>query len=75
MADLSRHQGLRRELGIWKRLDHPNIVPLLGKTCGAIFGSDYDCMVSVWMPRGTLYKYIKNGETLALSHRMRIVSI
>ena len=67
---------MRREQGIWKRLDHhPNIVPLLGKAYGGDFGSDHPCMVSMWMSRGTLADYIKEGaETLSISSRIQLVS-
>jgi len=37
---------------VWKRLAHPNIVPLLGVTL-APFQS-----ISVWMPGGELLEYI-----------------
>ncbi|KAF8552361.1 kinase-like protein [Imleria badia] len=76
MVDSSthRHQSLRRELGIWRRLDHPNIVPLLGKTCGTGFGFDHDCMVSMWMPQGTLHIYLKNPEkTLVTFDRVLLI--
>ncbi|KAG8216993.1 kinase-like domain-containing protein [Butyriboletus roseoflavus] len=67
-------RGLRRELGIWRRLDHPNIVPLLGKTSGVGFGSEHDCMVSMWMPGGTLSTFIKNqGAMLVASRRVQLI--
>ncbi|KAI9569759.1 hypothetical protein HD554DRAFT_1995351, partial [Boletus coccyginus] len=52
-------QKLRREVGLWKRLDHPNIVPFLGTAQGEEFGSNYPCMVATWMPNGTLSNYIE----------------
>ena len=40
---------LRRELGIWRRLKHKNIVPFLGIAYG--FGMDGTMsLVSLWMP-------------------------
>ena len=40
---------------MWKRLNHPNIVPALGA------GSDIDelCVVSPWMPDGDLLQYLQ----------------
>ena len=64
---------MKRELGVWKRLSHPNIVPLLGKAYGAKFGSDYPCMISMWMPKGTLAEYIETRPLL--SQRIQLVSI
>ena len=67
---------MKRELEIWRRLDHPNIVPLLGTASGEDFGCDYPCMVSVWMPHGTLVEYVKHcGNELLLPSRIRLVSI
>ncbi|OJA21370.1 hypothetical protein AZE42_07302 [Rhizopogon vesiculosus] len=45
-----------REIGIWKRLRHEYIVPLLGTTTYESRVS----FVSPWMPDGTLHSYIKN---------------
>ena len=64
---------MRRELGIRRRLDHPNIVPLLGTTHGEDFGSDHPCIVSMWMPHGTLIDYVSQHE-LSLPNRIRLVS-
>ncbi|KAG8216990.1 kinase-like domain-containing protein, partial [Butyriboletus roseoflavus] len=69
-----RSQGLRRELEIWRRLDHPNIVPLLGTARGEDFGSDHPCMVSMWMPHGTLIDYLKHhGTMLSLPGRVHLI--
>ena len=66
---------MKRELGIWKRLDHPNIVMLLGTASGEDFGSDHTCMVSMWMTHGTLADYVNQGEImLSLPSRIRLVS-
>ena len=66
---------MRRELEIWKRLDHPNIVQLLGTACGEDFGSDHTCMVSMWMSHGTLAEYLRQYEnSLSLPSRVRLVS-
>lgn len=43
---------------MWKRLIHPNIVPLLGVTI------DPFQLISEWMPGGDLPKYIKKNPNV-----------
>jgi len=64
---------LRRELGIWKRLDHANIVPFLGIAYG--FGmSGSMSLVSLWMPNGSLYKFLGNhASALLVTHRLQFL--
>jgi serine/threonine protein kinase len=65
------HQRLRKEIEVWKRLDHKNIVPLLGTTSD--FGSYSSTgMVSPWMDNGNLTTYLKTS--LPLPERLRLVS-
>jgi serine/threonine protein kinase len=46
---------------MWKRLTHPNIVPLLGTTIAPFQ------LISNWMPGGDLLEYIKkNPDTYRL---------
>ncbi|KAF9234243.1 kinase-like domain-containing protein [Melanogaster broomeanus] len=65
---------IRRELGIWRRLEHNNIVPFLGIVYG--FGRrDSKCasLVSLWMPNGTLQSFLTehDGElTVTRRHRL-----
>ncbi|KAI9456469.1 kinase-like domain-containing protein, partial [Boletus coccyginus] len=64
---------LCRELGIWRRLDHPNVVPFLGVAYG--FGM-HEAMsfVSLWMPHGSLHHFLaKNNRNLGLQHRLRFL--
>ncbi|KAF8123213.1 kinase-like domain-containing protein, partial [Boletus edulis] len=62
----------RRELGIWRRLDHPNIVPFLGIATG--FGvSGSTSLVSSWMCNGTLGSFLQKYENLEVGHRLRLV--
>ncbi|KIJ68035.1 hypothetical protein HYDPIDRAFT_83129, partial [Hydnomerulius pinastri MD-312] len=49
-------QDLRRELKVWARLDHTNIVPFLGITDG--FGP-LPGIVSPWFQNGSLSAYLK----------------
>jgi len=64
---------LRRELGIWRRLDHPNVVPFLGIAYG--FGMHGAMsLVSLWMPGESLPRFIaKHDHNLRLEHRLRLV--
>lgn len=64
---ISRHddellfQKLRRELKVWGRLRHRNIVPLLGIVSG--FGP-LPSMVSPWFHNGSLTRYLADHENL-----------
>ncbi|KIJ09859.1 hypothetical protein PAXINDRAFT_17073 [Paxillus involutus ATCC 200175] len=63
--------SFRRELGIWRRLDHPNIVPFLGTTSD--FGP-YISMVAMWMPKGTLHAFLeKHGDGLSTIDRFGLL--
>ncbi|KAH7890560.1 kinase-like domain-containing protein, partial [Phlebopus sp. FC_14] len=65
-------QSLRRELGIWKRLDHPNIVPFLGTAFG--FGP-HTSLISVWMCNGTLQSFLEvRGSSLTITDRFHLAS-
>jgi len=65
------NKKLRRELRVWQRLHHENVVPLFGVTSN--FGP-YTSMVCPWMENGTLNSYLeKTGNTLRLSDRFRIL--
>ncbi|KAG2076484.1 kinase-like protein [Suillus decipiens] len=61
----------RRELGIWKRLQHSNILKFMGTTEG--FGPSV-ALVAPWMTNGTLTSFLdKNNETLKLGGRMLLL--
>jgi serine/threonine protein kinase len=63
---------LRRELRVWQRLHHENILPLYGITSD--FGT-HDSMVCPWLENGNLNKYLeRRGDSLALGERFEIVS-
>ena len=68
-------QMLRRELGIWKRLKHPNIVPFLGIAYG--FGMEgVMSLVSLWMPNESLHKFLaKYNDNLDVAHRLQFVGL
>ena len=48
-------QSFFKEIVIWKRLRHPNIVSFIGVTVKPLQ------IVSEWMPNGTLTKYVENN--------------
>ncbi|CAE6518504.1 unnamed protein product [Rhizoctonia solani] len=54
----SREQSFRREIHVWHKLSHPNILPLLGVVCleGAILG-----MASPFMANGAAPGYINRN--------------
>ncbi|KAN0092693.1 Protein kinase-like domain containing protein, partial [Tylopilus felleus] len=64
---------IRRELGIWKRLSHPNIVQFLGIVSG--FGRlGNTSLVSVWMSNGTLQGFLqKYDDKLTVAHRLQLL--
>lgn len=47
-----------REALLWKHLSHPNALPFLGVDLD-LFPS-YMCMISPWMPNGTIMKYLED---------------
>jgi len=48
-------QEFCKEVIIWKTLQHPNVVPLLGAT----MNNAHFAMVSDWMINGTINEFIK----------------
>jgi len=44
-----------KEAAMWKHLDHPNILPLLGVTLSR------HQLISNWMPGGNLLKYVRTN--------------
>ena len=65
---------IRREIGIWARVNHPNIVPFLGIAHG--FGREGNAsLVSLWMPNGTLHTFLENyDDRITDAHRLQWVS-
>lgn len=65
---------IHRELGIWRRLYHPNIVPFLGIVY------DFErpgttSLVSEWMHNGTLDDFVaQHDDRLMPEHRLQLVS-
>ncbi|KAG8214299.1 kinase-like domain-containing protein [Butyriboletus roseoflavus] len=62
---------IRRELEIWRRLDHPNVLPFLGITTGF---SPFIALVSDWMPNGTLRQFLlQNDATMTIEFRLQLL--
>jgi serine/threonine protein kinase len=51
-------KALWREIGIWKRMRHDCIVPLLG----IIIHHSLVSLVSPWMPNGILHDYLQKSK-------------
>lgn len=66
---------IRRELGIWRRLNHVNIVPFLGIGYGfGMLGSM--SLVSLWMLSGSLHDFLEkyhNNHNFGVGHRLQFV--
>ncbi|KAG1750220.1 kinase-like domain-containing protein [Suillus lakei] len=61
----------RRELGIWKRLRHPNILKLMGTTRHFSLS---EALVSPWIANGNLTSFLRqNDETLGLRNRLLLL--
>ncbi|KAG2074420.1 kinase-like protein [Suillus decipiens] len=68
------NRGISREIGILKILRHKNIVPLWGIATGFGRMPDLRCLVSPWMPHGTLATYLKsNHNVLTVLDRSRML--
>ena len=63
-------QRLCREVLIWKRLSHPNVLPLLGVSMSK--NPQYFRIISEWMPNGNVKEYIRSNPK---ANRLRLVSL
>ncbi|KAJ7819194.1 TKL/TKL-ccin protein kinase [Mycena olivaceomarginata] len=62
---------LARELGVWKRLDHKNVLKLIGTVSD--FGP-YDSMVCPWLEQGSVSKYMeRRGDILSMTDRLQLL--
>ncbi|KIK99378.1 hypothetical protein PAXRUDRAFT_822796 [Paxillus rubicundulus Ve08.2h10] len=65
-----RNKRLRRELKVWEKLDHENIMPLWGVASG--FGVML-AMVCPWAENGTLTGYLEQHRDLSLVNRFGLL--
>ncbi|KAF7968241.1 hypothetical protein HWV62_31575 [Athelia sp. TMB] len=63
---------LRREIYIWSRLYHPNIVPLFGTITSQLGNFPLTSMVSAWMKNGNLSDYLTE-QLLTVFERIQIL--
>lgn len=67
-----KSRRLRRELKVWLRLRHDNIVPLYGTVSG--FGQ-FVALVCPWYDNGSLSSYLEShGENLSIINRFQLLS-
>lgn len=65
------YQRLHREIRLWQRLTHDNVLPFHGTTSG--FGP-HKAMVCSWAQNGNLNDYLRDSELpLRLSDRFNLV--
>lgn len=64
-------QQLFREIKLWLKLEHENIVPLLGVTDGF---SSLPALVSPWFQNGTLTGYLQRKHKM-LSHNAKFALV
>lgn len=72
MSDkVKEKKRFHRELGVWKKLDHKNVLPLFGIALGFGF---YPAMVCPWAPNGALSQYLQlRHSTLPVAEKFQIL--
>lgn len=60
---------LRREITVWQRLKHDNVVPLLGTMKFSPQASPSTGMISPWMKRGNLNSFLGGGGPIDIDAR------
>ena len=60
-----------KELGVWSKLYHTNILPLLG----FIIEGSYPLLVSEWMENSTASSYIAENENADIPKLVRLVNL
>ncbi|KAJ7222800.1 kinase-like domain-containing protein, partial [Mycena rebaudengoi] len=65
-------QRLRREVKVWWRLEHPNVIPLLGVSFDH---GEHMSMVCPWMEGDTLSHYLRNhAGTLVMEKKLQLLN-
>lgn len=62
-------QAFRQEALLWRQLDHPRILPLLGIDTGM---SPHFCMVSPWMEHNNVNRFLESNPK---HNRLKMVSM
>lgn len=68
---IKKDKRLRRELIIWQKLIHDNILPLYGVAVG--FGP-FTAMVSPWAKNGSLTAYLESHRDLLIPDQFKLLS-
>ncbi|KAG1818661.1 kinase-like domain-containing protein [Suillus subaureus] len=68
---IKKDKRLRRELIIWQKLIHDNILPLYGVALG--FGP-FTAMVSPWAKNGSLTSYLESRRDILILDRFKLLS-
>ncbi|KAG2049076.1 kinase-like protein [Suillus hirtellus] len=68
---IKKDKRLRRELIIWQKLIHDNILPLYGVALG--FGP-FTAMVCPWAKNGSLIMYLESHRDLLIAERFKLLS-
>jgi serine/threonine protein kinase len=55
---------IHKEAIVWRQLQHPHVLPLLGLYT-SIFEDSSICMVSPWIENGTLNDFVKSESYFA----------
>ena len=58
---------------MWSRLNHPNILPLLGTIRDASFHPDIPAMVCPWIKNGALSAYLEQNNGLTVVKKVILV--
>ncbi|KAJ7572902.1 kinase-like domain-containing protein [Mycena floridula] len=61
-----------REALLWKQLDHPNVLPLLGVTI-ELFAPSF-CLVSPWMSNGNVMQYLEQNPEFSRINAVRDIA-
>ena len=72
---LYREQQFRREITVWSKLKHPNILQLLGIIRDPRMHPDIPAMVCPWIECGALTTYLERNNDLMIAKRFVLVSI
>jgi serine/threonine protein kinase len=74
ISALSAQQRFRREALVWRQLHHRYILPFIGLDEHTFREGDFlPCMVSPWMPRGTLREYVASDDYIPSRDLHRVV--
>jgi hypothetical protein len=73
ICGLYHAQRLCRETLVWRHLDHPFVLPLVGVDADAFASNGTLDLISPWMERGTLCQYIESGDYQVDKDRYRLV--